>query len=141
MPYKILACIIILILLFSVSTSPSVSSNLCGRSELSLGPHSLMAQLAGISHSSMRGSEELLDRQRSQFNDEFNLDNNKTLLRSRSRSRSVNTSFAWSSMDGSALALSSPDTLSLSLSEMEGQPSQVRLGVYIEDNVTMGDPR
>ena len=44
-------------------------------------------------------------------------------------------------MDGSALALSSPDTLSLSLSEMEGQPSQVRLGVYIEDNVTMGDPR
>ena len=91
-----------------MSTSPSVASSLCGKSELSLGPHSsLMAQLASMTQHS-RGSEELLDRQRS-----------------RSRSRSVNTSCAWSSMDGSALALSSPDTLSLSLSEVEGPPSQV----------------
>ena len=48
----------------------------------------------------------------------------------------MNTSFAWSSMDGSALALSSPDTLSLSLSEMEGAPCQVT-HTYTEHNVTM----
>ena len=58
------------------------------------------------------------------------------MIRSRSRSRSVNTSFAWSSMDGSALALSSPDTLSLSLSEMEGAPCQVT-HTYSDDNVIM----
>ena len=41
-------------------------------------------------------------------------------------------------MDGSALALSSPDTLSLSLSEMEGAPCQVT--TYSEyDNVTSDD--
>ena len=62
------------------------------------------------------------------------------MIRSRSRSRSVNTSFAWSSMDGSALALSSPDTLSLSLSEMEGQPSQVR-ETLCKYNVNTGDPQ
>ena len=50
----------------------------------------------------------------------------------------MNTSFAWSSMDGSALALSSPDTLSLSLSEMEGAPCQVRDTLMnTEHNVTM----
>ena len=88
-----------------MSSSPSVSSNLCGKSELSLGPASaLMQQLQQLQHPSCRSSEEL-ERQRS-----------------RSRSRSVNTSFAWSSIDGSALALSSPDTLSLTLSEMDGQP-------------------
>ena len=50
----------------------------------------------------------------------------------------MNTSFAWSSMDGSALALSSPDTLSLSLSEMEGAPCQVTVTLtYSDDNVTI----
>ena len=38
--------------------------------------------------------------------------------RARSRSRSVNTSFAWSSLDGVGVP-SSPDTLSLTLSEVE----------------------
>ena len=40
------------------------------------------------------------------------------ILGSRSRSKSVNPSLVWSSVDG-GLALSSPDTLSLTLSEVD----------------------
>ncbi|XP_023324985.1 uncharacterized protein LOC111698786 [Eurytemora carolleeae] len=42
------------------------------------------------------------------------------ISRSRSRSRSMNTSGAWSSLDN-GLALSSPDTLSLTLSDMDSE--------------------
>ena len=79
----------------SVSTSPSVSSNLGQKSELS---GSSLTTL--LTNSSFRSTEEL---ERS---------------RSRSRSRSVNTSLAWSSVE-MGLALSSPDTMSLTLSEVE----------------------
>ena len=76
----------------SVSTSPSVSSNLCGGSR---------SELTSLLHQSGFRSSEELDR-------------------SRSRSRSVNPSLVWSSVDGSsALALSSPDTLSLTLSDAD----------------------
>ena len=77
----------------SVSLSPSISSNLCGKSDIS-----------GSSVSTLLHSAEELELERA---------------RSRSRSRSVNTSLAWSSVDGSGLALNSPDTLSLTLSELE----------------------
>ena len=75
----------------SVSLSPSISSNLCGKSDIS-----------GSSVSTLLQSSEELQLERA---------------RSRSRSRSVNTSLAWSSVEG--IALNSPDTLSLTLSEME----------------------
>jgi len=80
---------------FAMSASPSVASNLCQKSDIS--GSSLTALL---NNSTFRSNEEL---ERS---------------RSRSRSRSVNTSFAWSSIDG-GLALSSPDTMSLTLSDVE----------------------
>ena len=80
-------------LIFPVSVSPSVSSNLCGKSDIS-----------GSSISTLLRSTEELEMERA---------------RSRSRSRSVNNSLAWSSMEGPGLALSSPDTLSLTLSELE----------------------
>jgi len=80
---------------FAMSASPSVASNLCQKSDIS--GSSLTALL---NNSSFRSNEEF------------------ELSRSRSRSRSVNTSFAWSSIDG-GLALSSPDTMSLTLSDVE----------------------
>jgi len=80
---------------FAMSASPSVASNLCQKSDIS--GSSLTALL---NNSTFRSNEEL---ERS---------------RSRSRSRSVNTSFAWSSID-QGLALSSPDTMSLTLSDVE----------------------
>jgi len=83
---------------FAISASPSVASNLCQNSDIS--GSSLTALL---NNSTFRSNEEL---ERS---------------RSRSRSRSVNTSFAWSSIDG-GLALSSPDTMSLTLSDVEQAP-------------------
>ena len=73
-----------------MSTSPSVSSNLCGGSRSKL--TSLLHQTGGF-----RSSEDL-DR-----------------ARSRSRSRSVNPSLVWSCSGDP----SSPDTLSLSLSEVD----------------------
>ena len=79
--------------MFSVSVSPSLSSNLCGKSDIS-----------GSSISTLMRSTEELELERA---------------RSRSRSRSVNTSLAWTSVEGPGLALSSPDTLSLTLSELE----------------------
>ena len=79
----------------SVSTSPSVSSNLCQKSDTSGSSLSTL-----LSNSSFRSTEEL------------------ERARSRSRSRSVNTSLAWSSAE-LGLALSSPDTMSLTLSEVE----------------------
>ena len=72
----------------SVSTSPSVSSNLCQKSDTSGSSLSTL-----LSNSSFRSTEEL------------------ERARSRSRSRSVNTSLAWSSAE-LGLALSSPDTIS-----------------------------
>ena len=56
--------------MFSVSVSPSLSSNLCGKSDIS-----------GSSISTLMRSTEELELERA---------------RSRSRSRSVNTSLAWS---------------------------------------------
>lgn len=76
---------------YSMSTSPSVSSNLCSESSYN-GLHS---------NGSFRSSEEL-ERSRSQ-----------------SRTRSINNSFAgWPSLEA-GLAMSSPETLSLTLSDME----------------------
>ena len=76
-----------------MSVSPSISSNLCAKSDIS-----------GSSISTLLRSSEELELEKA---------------RSRSRSRSVNPSLAWSSVDGSGLALSSPETLSLTLSELE----------------------
>lgn len=98
---------------FAVSASPSIASNLCSResgasSDISsssltalLAPHSSASSACG----SLRSKED------------FN--------RTRSRSRSVNTSVAWSSAEG-GLSYSSPDTVSLDLSEVADQQQQMQ---------------